>query len=111
DLWISPNHAMYFEETDAGGVLIEAKDLINGVSIVLAERVEQIEYFHVELETHDVIIVRCRKRSSTIIAVACSTTRTTTARRFRVLRLIPRDIARAVWRMVTRSKACGSASL
>jgi O-antigen biosynthesis protein len=56
DLWISPNHAMYFEETDAGGVLIEAKDLINGVSIVQAERVEQIEYFHVELETHDVII-------------------------------------------------------
>ena len=51
DLWISPNHAMYLS-----GVLIEAKDLVNGVSIVQAESVEQVEYFHVELETHDVII-------------------------------------------------------
>jgi Hint domain-containing protein len=56
DLWISPNHAMYFEDADVGGVLIEAKDLINGVSIVQAESVEQVEYFHIELETHDVII-------------------------------------------------------
>ena len=51
DLWISPHHAMYLE-----GVLIEAKDLVNGVSIVQAERVEKVEYFHIELDTHDVII-------------------------------------------------------
>ena len=51
DLWISPNHAMYLD-----GLLIEAKDLVNGVSIVQADRVEKVEYFHVELETHDVII-------------------------------------------------------
>jgi hypothetical protein len=51
DLWISPHHAMYLE-----GVLIEARDLVNGVSIVQAERVEKVEYFHIELETHDVII-------------------------------------------------------
>ena len=38
------------------GVLIKAKDLVNGVSIVQAERVEQVEYFHIELDTHDVII-------------------------------------------------------
>ena len=38
------------------GVLIEAKDLVNGVSIVQAERVDKVEYFHIELETHDVII-------------------------------------------------------
>ncbi len=55
DLWISPNHAMYFED-EQGGVLIEAKDLVNGVSIVQAERVDRVEYFHIELETHDVII-------------------------------------------------------
>jgi hypothetical protein len=51
DLWVSPNHAMFLS-----GVLIEAKDLINGVSIVQAEAVETLEYFHIELETHDVII-------------------------------------------------------
>jgi hypothetical protein len=51
DLWVSPHHAMYCE-----GVLIEAKDLVNGVSVVQAESVERVEYFHVELETHDVIV-------------------------------------------------------
>jgi len=50
DLRISPQHAMYLE-----GVLIEAKDLVNGVSIVQARHVDQVEYFHIELETHDVI--------------------------------------------------------
>jgi hypothetical protein len=51
DLWISPHHAMFID-----GALIEAKDLVNGVSIVQAEKVEQVDYFHIELETHDVII-------------------------------------------------------
>jgi hypothetical protein len=55
DLWISPNHAMFFED-NLDGVLIEAKDLINGVSIVQAEHVDSVEYFHVELESHDVIV-------------------------------------------------------
>jgi hypothetical protein len=50
DLWISPHHAMYLD-----GVLIEAKDLINGFSIVRAERIDKVEYVHVELDTHDVI--------------------------------------------------------
>jgi hypothetical protein len=51
DLWVSPHHAMYYE-----GVLIEAKDLLNGVSVVQAESIERVDYFHIELETHDVII-------------------------------------------------------
>jgi Hint domain/Domain of unknown function (DUF4214) len=51
DLWISPHHAMFLDS-----VLIDAKDLINGVSIVQAERIEKVEYFHIELETHDVIV-------------------------------------------------------
>jgi Hint domain len=51
DLWISPHHAMYLD-----GVLIEAKDLVNGVSIVQAAQVDKVEYFHIELETHNVIL-------------------------------------------------------
>jgi autotransporter-associated beta strand protein len=51
DLWISPHHAMYLD-----GVLIEAKDLVNGVSIVQAQSVDKVEYFHIELDSHDVII-------------------------------------------------------
>jgi hypothetical protein len=54
DLWISPHHAMYF--ADDGGVLIEARHLVNGVSIVQAEQVEKIAYFHIELDTHDAIV-------------------------------------------------------
>jgi len=50
DLWVSPHHAMLLE-----GVLIEAKDLINDVSIVQAERIDKVEYFHIELESHDII--------------------------------------------------------
>ena len=56
DLWISPNHAMYFKDKHLDGVLIEATDLVNGVSIVQAESAESIEYYHVELDTHDVLI-------------------------------------------------------
>jgi autotransporter passenger strand-loop-strand repeat protein len=61
DLWISPHHAMFFKNMDfkngcLDGVLIEAKDLVNGVSIVQAQRVDKVEYFHIELESHDVIV-------------------------------------------------------
>lgn len=51
DLWISPHHAMYLE-----GVLIEARNLVNGVTIVQPAKVEQLEYFHIELDRHDIIV-------------------------------------------------------
>jgi hypothetical protein len=56
DLMISPHHAMYFKDKYPEGVLIEAKDLVNGVSIMQAEQVEKVEYFHIELDTHDIVI-------------------------------------------------------
>ena len=54
DLWISPHPAMYFGND--GGVQVEAKDIVNGTSIVQAQSVERVEYFHIELDTHDVIV-------------------------------------------------------
>jgi len=51
DLCVSPHHAMYID-----GLLIEAKDLVNGESIVQARGVERVDYFHIELDSHDVII-------------------------------------------------------
>ncbi|GAL96272.1 glycosyltransferase [Acetobacter tropicalis NRIC 0312] len=51
DLSVSPLHAMAVE-----GVLIPAVCLINGVSILQAERIDEVTYFHIELETHDVLL-------------------------------------------------------
>jgi hypothetical protein len=48
--------AAYLKDASPEGALIEAKDLVNGASIVQAERVDQVEYFHIELESHDVIV-------------------------------------------------------
>jgi len=46
-------HALLIDE-----VLIEAKDLVNGISIARArpEGMRDIDYFHIELETHEVIL-------------------------------------------------------
>jgi len=51
DLWVSPHHAMYLN-----GVFIEARDLVNDISIYQADYAEEVEYFHVELDSHDAII-------------------------------------------------------
>ena len=52
DLYVSPNHGLLLD-----GVLIPAIYLVNGTSIVQAmpEDVGEIDYFHIELETHEVI--------------------------------------------------------
>ena len=51
DLWVSPDHALYL-----GGVLIPAEYLVNGATIVKAERVESLTYWHIELDSHDVLL-------------------------------------------------------
>ena len=40
----------------ADGVLVPVEHLVNGVSIGQCEAVERVAYFHVELESHDVIV-------------------------------------------------------
>jgi Ca2+-binding RTX toxin-like protein len=51
DLWISPEHALYVE-----GVLVPAGHLVNGTTIVRDASLEIIAYYHVEFESHEVII-------------------------------------------------------
>lgn len=50
DVWLSPGHAVFVD-----GVLVPVGNLVNGATIV-QETVDQIRYFHVELESHDVLL-------------------------------------------------------
>ncbi len=50
DLWLSPQHAIYAE-----GVLIPAQLLLNGRTVT-QEPVARVEYFHVELARHDLLL-------------------------------------------------------
>jgi Hint domain-containing protein len=52
DLYLSPGHRVFLDR-----VLIPAKYLINGTSITQAipQGIGEIEYFHIELESHEVI--------------------------------------------------------
>ncbi len=50
DLWVSPGHAICF-----GDALVHASRLVNGVSIIQAEAVEQVTYYHIEMESHEII--------------------------------------------------------
>ena len=50
DLRLSPQHAVYDE-----GVLIPVRYLVNGTTVV-QEQVAEVEYFHVELPRHDLLL-------------------------------------------------------
>jgi Hint domain len=51
DLWLSPGHALLFDE-----VMVAVEYLVNGLSIVQPEAVDRVEYFHLEFEAHEVIL-------------------------------------------------------
>lgn len=50
DLYVSPGHAICID-----GVLVHAARLVNGVSIIQPPRVDEVIYYHIELENHEVI--------------------------------------------------------
>jgi Hint domain len=51
DLWLSPGHALVLD-----GVLVRATHLVNGMTIQQADAVDQVDYFHIEFEAHEVIL-------------------------------------------------------
>ena len=51
DLLVSPDHCLF-----ADGQLVPAKLLVNGMTIVQDRSFHSVEYHHVELETHDVLL-------------------------------------------------------
>ncbi|APH54708.1 Hemagglutinin-related protein [Granulibacter bethesdensis] len=51
DLLVSPLHAMFIY-----GLLVPAGRLVNGVSIIQEQNVDTLNYVHIELDTHDIVI-------------------------------------------------------
>jgi len=51
DLRVSPNHAIYVE-----GLLINAGALVNGVNIYQEVPTESFKYYHIELDSHELVI-------------------------------------------------------
>ena len=51
DLRVTKGHALYID-----GVLIPVEDLINQRSILWDDRAQEVAIYHIELETHDVLI-------------------------------------------------------
>jgi hypothetical protein len=51
DLYVSPHHAMFID-----GLLVPAISLRNGRSIVQIEAAGPIEYLHIELDSHDIVL-------------------------------------------------------
>jgi hypothetical protein len=51
DLLVSPDHCLFLD-----GVLVPAWLLVNGTSVVQEPGRAEIRYYHVELETHDVLL-------------------------------------------------------
>jgi hypothetical protein len=51
DLWLSPGHALVLD-----GVLVRTKYLVNGMTILQADAVDQVDYFHLEFEAHEIIL-------------------------------------------------------
>lgn len=51
DLLVSPKHAMLID-----GLLVPAEDLLNGVSVRREAGLDAVEYLHIELDSHDVLI-------------------------------------------------------
>ena len=51
DLLVSPKHAMFLD-----GMLVPAVELVNGVSVVQVSDGDAVEYIHLELESHDLLV-------------------------------------------------------
>ena len=86
DLVLSPDHAVFFD-----GNLIPIRYLLNGASI-RQEKVAEVQYFHIELDRHDVLLAEAMPAESYLD----TGNRTSFANHAGAVRMHA-DFARAVW--------------
>jgi hypothetical protein len=55
DLWLSPAHAICLQASDKDEVFIPVRCLVHGDAVAQVER-DTVTYWHVELDTHDILI-------------------------------------------------------
>lgn len=51
DLRVSPRHAIYMD-----GNLFWARALVNGATLLQEQDTRKVMYYHIELETHDIVL-------------------------------------------------------
>jgi hypothetical protein len=100
DLFISPGHGIYLD-----GVLIPAAALINGATITQSQDIEEIIYYHVELEAHGILLAEGApvelyiddgNRAFFTNAGACATPPPVLAARPALQRWLPQRLRRAL---------------
>ena len=55
DLWLSPGHALCLQALNKDEMLIPVRCLVQGEAVMQVER-ERVTYWHVELDSHDILI-------------------------------------------------------
>ncbi|MCJ2070062.1 Hint domain-containing protein, partial [Methylobacterium sp. J-030] len=63
DLLVSPDHCLWLD-----GLLVAAGHLVNGTSITRGEAVRDLTYWHVELDSHDILLAEATPAESFLAA-------------------------------------------
>ena len=107
DLLVSPDHAMFLD-----GLLVPARHLVNGNTVTQEPNLERVDYVHIELDRHDVLLGRGRAERELRgrrQPGACSTTRTSGKRCTRGGSVWPQSTARRGWRAGSSWRRYGGA--
>ena len=104
DLCVSPKHAMFLDS-----VLVPAAALVNGGSVVRVSNLEEVGYWHVELDSHDILLAEGAWSESFVDddSRGMFHNQGSSPRCIRTRRIVWRCIARRAWSRGLRWKRFG----